>query len=61
MDGFAARRVDAALVLQYAAGLIGSEPCLAAGEVSSDGILNAVDAALILQYVAGLIPGLPVP
>jgi hypothetical protein len=53
--------VDAALVLQYAAGLIGSEPCLAAAEVSSDGILNAVDAALILQYVAGLIPGLPVP
>jgi hypothetical protein len=53
--------VDAALILQYAAGLIGSEPCLAAAGVNSDGSLNAVDAALILQHVAGLIPGLPVP
>jgi hypothetical protein len=53
--------IDAALVLQYTAGLIGSEPCLAAAEVDRDGFLNAVDAALILQYVAGLIPGFPTP
>jgi hypothetical protein len=53
--------VDAALVLQFGAGLVQSLPCQMPGDVNADGAINAVDAALILQYVAGLIPGLPPP
>ena len=51
--------IDAALVLQFVAGLIGSLPCQDAADVNADGIVNAIDAALVLQFVAGLIPGLP--
>ena len=54
-----ANSIDAALVLQYVAGLLGSLPCqAAAADVNHDGHVNAVDAAIILQYVAGLLPGL---
>jgi hypothetical protein len=50
--------VDAALVLQYDAGLIPGMAICGAPDANRDGILNAVDAALILQYVAGLVPHL---
>jgi hypothetical protein len=50
--------VDAALVLQFVAGLLASLPCAHAGDVDESGALNALDAALILQFVAGLIPDL---
>ncbi len=51
--------VDAALLLQYAAGLTGPMPCLMAADVNRDSFFDAIDAALILQYVAGLIGTLP--
>jgi hypothetical protein len=50
--------IDAALVLQYSAGLIASLACQGAADVNHDGSVNAIDAALILQYVAGLIGSL---
>jgi hypothetical protein len=46
-------------VLQLSAGLIGSLPCGALGDVNHDGRVNALDAALILQVDAGLLPGFP--
>jgi TolB protein len=58
-DG-AANSLDAALVLQYAAGLVESLPCLATADVNGDGRVDAIDAALILQYTAGLLDELPV-
>jgi hypothetical protein len=51
--------IDAALILQFAAGLIGSLPCGQNADVNGDGNVDAIDAALILQYAAGLIPSLP--
>ena len=51
--------IDAALILQFSAGLIGSVPNPASADVNSDGEMNAVDAALILQFSAGLIGSLP--
>lgn len=51
-------RIDAAIVLQFSAGLITSVPCPQNVDVNNDGAINSVDAALILQYVAGLIPWL---
>ena len=51
--------IDAALVLQFAAGLVPSLPCQENADVNDDGMVNAIDAALILQYVAGLIDTLP--
>ncbi len=50
--------IDAALVLQFSAGLLSSLPCSQNGDVNHDGAVNAIDAALILQYVAGLVPHL---
>jgi hypothetical protein len=47
--------IEAALILQFAAGLIDELPCPEAADVNDSGQANAVDAALILQYVAGLI------
>jgi subtilisin family serine protease len=47
--------IDAALVLQYGAGLVASLPCLQNADVNHDGSVNAIDASLILQYVAGLL------
>jgi hypothetical protein len=49
--------IDAALVLQYSAGLIGSINPRA--DANQNGTVNAIDATLILQYVAGLISHLP--
>lgn len=51
--------IDAALILQFAAGLIGSLPCSENGDVNGDGNITAVDAALVLQFAAGLLGNLP--
>ncbi len=51
---------DAALVLQFIAGLFSPFACPAAADVDFSGASNAIDAALILQFVAGLLDGLPV-
>jgi hypothetical protein len=48
--------LDAAIVLQYNAGLLPRIPCAKATDPTGDGVWNAIDAALILQFVAGLIP-----
>jgi len=50
--------IDAALVLQLSAGLIGSLQCQTAADVNHSGSVNSIDAALILQYAAGLIHNL---
>ena len=46
--------IDAALVLQFSAGL-GVLPCPENGDVNGDGTIDALDATLILQFVAGLL------
>lgn len=51
--------LDAALVLQFSAGLVSSLNCHQNADVNSDGSINALDAALILQFSAGLIASLP--
>ena len=50
--------IDATLVLQLVAGLVGSLPCEDAGDVNDSGDVNSIDATIILQFVAGLIPSL---
>jgi hypothetical protein len=52
--------IDAAVDLQYAAGLLGSIPCDDVADVDGDGDVDAIDAALVLQYGAGLLDHLPV-
>ncbi len=49
--------IDAALVLQYSAGLLSSINPNA--DANGNGQINAIDATLILQYVAGLLHNLP--
>ncbi|MBC8312902.1 MAG: hypothetical protein H8E33_01465, partial [Candidatus Cloacimonetes bacterium] len=53
---------DAALVLQYSAGIISdwTDDQLTAGDVNGDDNVSAYDAALILQYSAGIITEFPV-
>ena len=51
--------VDAALILQYGAGLTSSLPCPGAADANRDGRIDALDAALVLQFVGGLITALP--
>lgn len=51
--------IDAALILQFGAGLVGALACQQDADVNGDGTINAVDAALILQFTAGLIASLP--
>lgn len=49
--------IDAALVLQYGAGLGNPSPSaawIAAGDVNCDLVVNAIDATLVLQASAGL-------
>lgn len=53
--------IDAALVLQFSAGLTASLPCQGSADVNEDGAVNSIDAALILQCVAGLIVCPPPP
>ena len=50
--------IDAALVLQFVAGLTGSLACEENADVNESGDVNAIDAALILQFVAGLVGSL---
>ena len=54
-----ANSVDAALILQFGAALLGFLDCHGAADVNRDNSVNAVDALLVLQYSAGLIPSLP--
>lgn len=54
----AANSIDAALILQLAAGIIGGLPCGDAADVNQDGSMDALDATLILQYAAGLLDSL---
>lgn len=49
--------IDAALVLQLGAGLVGSLSCQDLADLNGDGRINSIDAALILQIAAGLLPG----
>jgi glucose/arabinose dehydrogenase len=51
--------IDAAIVLQFTAGLFLPLPCAGAADVDENGSINAIDAALILQLEAGLIDHLP--
>ena len=51
--------IDAALILQVAAGLLDSMPCPQNADANQSGDVNAIDAALILQFSAGLISDLP--
>ena len=51
----AVNSIDAALILQHTAGLLGSLPCGENADASGDGNVNAVDAALVLQFSAGLL------
>jgi hypothetical protein len=48
--------IDAAIVLQYTAGLVSSLPNLANADTNHDGAVDSIDAALILQIDAGLLP-----
>jgi hypothetical protein len=57
-DG-AVNAIDAAVVLQYSAGLIKAPGCEVNADVNGSRSVNSLDAALILQYVAGLIHSLP--
>ncbi len=52
--------LDAALILQFAAGLFSGLPCPNEADASGDGIVDPLDAALILQFSAGLLDALPV-
>ncbi len=47
--------IDAALILQYGAGLLPALPCPQAADANHDASINSIDAALVLQFVAGLI------
>ncbi len=51
--------IDAALELQFGAGLISRLACQQNADVNGDGRINSIDAALILQFVAGLLRNLP--
>lgn len=48
--------IDAALVLQFEAGLIATLPCRENADMNGDGVINVIDSALMLQYAAGLYP-----
>jgi hypothetical protein len=52
--------VDAAVILQYVAGLLDSIRCPDAADTNGDGQTNSIDSALILQYSAGLLDEFPV-
>jgi murein DD-endopeptidase MepM/ murein hydrolase activator NlpD len=54
----AVNSIDAALILQFDAGLIDPLPCLDSADTNRDGAVNPIDAALILQLEAGLFENL---
>ena len=47
--------IDAALVLQFGAGLLPALPNFDRADVNGNGMVDAIDAALILQFSAGLL------
>ena len=47
--------IDATVVLQFVAGLLGGLPCADAADTNGDGDITSVDATLILQFTAGLL------
>ena len=51
--------VDAALVLQFNAGLFAFLLCEEFADANADGELTNIDALLILQFIAGLLDALP--
>lgn len=51
--------VDAAVVLQFDAGLFEALPCAISADVDCNMVVDAIDASLILQYDAALILNLP--
>jgi len=51
--------VDAALILQFDAGIIHNVGCPQNADVNHDGRIGPLDAVLILQYDAGIIHALP--
>lgn len=53
--------IDAALLLQIAAGFNFILQCAEEGDVNANGSIDSIDAALVLQYAAGLIPVWPLP
>ena len=53
--------IDAAVILQHAAGLIASLTCPPNADVNGDGRADPLDATLVLQYSAGLISHLGPP
>jgi CSLREA domain-containing protein len=58
-DDGSVNAIDAALILQYGAGLVTTLPNAPSADVNHSGTVNAIDATLILQYAAGLIGHLP--
>lgn len=52
---------DAALVLQFSAGLLGILPCPDNGDVNGDASIDAIDSTLILQFAAGLLETIGTP
>ncbi len=50
--------IDAALILQFDAGLLDSLPYPGSADVNVDGGVNSIDAALVLQFTAGLLDSL---
>ncbi len=52
--------IDAALVLQFIAGLLPSLDCPDAADVNESGDISSIDAAIILQFTAGFLTSLPV-
>lgn len=50
-----ANSVDAALLLQFDAGLVSTLPCEFLADANGDGSVNAIDAAIVLQLDGGLI------
>lgn len=57
--GGSVNSIDAALVLQDSAGLLGELPCALHALVDGYPEVTSVDAVLILQHAAGLIEQLP--
>lgn len=53
--------IDAALILQFTAGVVTFLLCPESADVDGDGNTTSVDAAIILQFTARLIPSLPPP
>ena len=51
--------IDAALILQFTAGLLETLPCQDNADANASGGVDVIDAALILQFVAGLVDNLP--